>query len=104
MELCWADRDMYSDNYTGTCVYHCSNGTYADSFSRKCVETCSNGYYAVIRTGRCELGCEIGTFAEDLSRICVGKCSVDPVYYGDPIAHKCVEQCPTGSYGNPLTQ
>lgn len=97
---------MFADNSTRTCVFDCSVDafTFADPVSRTCVDTCPSGYFARNDTQTCEKNCPPNSFADSLLRICVAKCSVDPVFYGDRASWKCVPECPTYSYGNPLNQ
>jgi hypothetical protein len=60
---------MYSDNYTGRCVWYCPVNlfTYADNYTHSCVQRCPNASVATP-----------GTYADDSTKTCVVACPTLP--------------------------
>jgi hypothetical protein len=66
---------------------------YADNQTRKCSSTCPN--YTDPITGK-----NVITYADDTSKACVHKCTFVPSFYGYNATNRCVDQCPSTTYGD----
>lgn len=129
VKKCPSIPSLYAQNSTRSCVAFCDVGWFGLNTTRICTQSCPSPYYADPSTTFCELKCFIGAdrFADNISRSCVTNCPnyTDPItnkpvityednstkscvlqcpffpsLYGFNATNACIEDCPSGTFGD----